>query len=57
MTIDDGAHERLLAGIILIKRADAHARHFGDAVGAGLVETLPHQNASGRFDKRVNRGA
>src|SRR5262249_15647531 len=55
--IDDGGDERLLAGEILVERADADPRHLGDAVGAGSVETLPDQNASGRFDKRVNRRA
>lgn len=55
--IDDGGNERLLAGEILVERADADARHLGDAVGAGSVETLPDQNASCRFNKRVNRRA
>ena len=36
MAIDDGGNERLLAGEILIERADAYARLFGDPVGAGL---------------------
>ena len=57
MMIDDGGNERLLAGEILVERADADARHFSDAVGAGSVETLPDQNASCRFNKRVNRRA
>jgi hypothetical protein len=49
MTIDDGGNERLLAWVILVKRANAHARLFGDSIGAGAVETFPDQNASGRF--------
>ena len=57
MTIDDGGNQRLLARVVLVKRADAHARHFSDAIGAGLVETLPDQNASCRFNERVNRRA
>ena len=57
MTIDDGGNEGLFAGEILVERADADARHLGDAVGAGSVETLPDQNASGRFNKRINRRA
>jgi len=55
--IDNGGNECLLARVILVKRANAHARHFSDAIGAGFVETLPDQNASSRFDQRVNRRA
>src|SRR5262245_12337249 len=55
MTIDDGGDERLFARVILVKRANAHARLFSDSVGAGSVETFPDQNASCRFNKRVNR--
>src|SRR6185503_7048355 len=57
MTIDDGGNQRLFAWVILVKRTNAHARHFSDAIGAGFVETLPDQNASSRFDQRVNRRA
>src|SRR5262249_8747675 len=57
VTIDDGGNERLLAGEVLVERPDADARHFGDAVGAGSVETLADQNASSRFDERVHRRA
>ena len=56
-TTIDGGNERLFARVILVKRADAHARHFSDAIGAGLVETFPDQNASCRFNERVNRRA
>jgi hypothetical protein len=57
MMIDDGGDERLFARVILVKRADAHASLFSDSVGAGFVETFPDQNASRRFNKRVNRRA
>jgi hypothetical protein len=57
MTIDDGGDERLFARVILVKRANAHARHLSNPVGAGFVETFPDQNASCRFNQRVNRRA
>lgn len=53
--IDHGRNERLLAGKILIERTDAHARLLSDAIGAGSIKTLSHQNASGSFDKRIDR--
>ena len=53
-TIDDGGNERLLARKILVKRTDADPGQFSDPVGAGPVETFPDQNASGRFNKRLN---
>src|SRR6185503_7718391 len=57
VTLDDGGHERLLAGEILVERADAHPRHLRNAVGAGIVETMPDENASGRLNQRVHRRA
>jgi hypothetical protein len=57
VTIDHGGNERLFARVILVKRANAHSRDFGDPVGAGSVEAFPDQNASCRFNKRVNRRA
>jgi hypothetical protein len=38
-----GGNQRLIAQVILIKRANVHARHFSDPVGAGFIETLPDQ--------------
>ena len=57
VALDDGGYERLLAGEVLVKRTDTHTRHFRDAVGAGLVEAFLDENASGRFDQRVDRRA
>src|SRR5215510_5524303 len=55
MAIDDGGDERLLAGEILIERADAHAGLLGDPVGAGAIEAFPDENASGCFDQCIDR--
>src|ERR1700746_1112386 len=57
MALHDGCDERLFTGKVLIERADAHARLFGDAVGAGLVEAVLHENASGCFDQGIDRHA
>ena len=57
VTIDDGDNECLFAWVVLVERANAHARLFSDAVGAGSVETIPDQNASCRFNKGINRRA
>ena len=39
VALDHRGNERLLAREILVERADAHARLFGDTVGAGSIET------------------
>jgi hypothetical protein len=57
MALDDGGDECLLAGKILVERADAHPRHFRDAVSAGLVEAFLDQNASSRFHQCIDRSA
>src|SRR5262249_16716447 len=51
---DHGGDQRLLAGEVLVERSDAHPGNFRDAIGAGLVETFLHQNASGRLDQAVH---
>ena len=57
MAIHDGSNQRLLAGEILIQRANTHARLLSDTVGAGFVESLREQNASSRLDQGVDRRA
>ena len=57
VALDDGRDQRLLAREILVERADADAGHGGDLVGARPIVALFHQNASGRFDERIDRGA
>jgi len=57
MALHDGGNERFFAGEILVERANAHASLFGDTVGAGLIETFPDQNASGRFNQGIDRRA
>jgi hypothetical protein len=57
VAVDHGGDERLLAGEILVERADADAGDLGDPVGAGLLEAFPDQNASGCLDQRVDGGA
>jgi hypothetical protein len=57
VTVDHGGDERLLAGKILVERADADAGDFGDAVGAGFLKAFADQNASSRLDQRVDGGA
>src|SRR5258706_14470398 len=54
VAFDDGGYERLLARIVLVERANAHPRLAGDPVGAGPIEAIPHQNASGRLDQGVD---
>src|SRR5262249_40590037 len=55
--VDHRGNERVLAGEILIEGADAHAGLIRDAVGARPIEAFPHQNASSRFDQRIDRRA
>jgi hypothetical protein len=55
VALHDPRNERLLARKILVERADAHACFRGDPVGAGLVETIRDQNASGCFQQRIDR--
>ena len=52
--VDELADERLLVREVLVDRADAHPRALRDAVGAGLVVALPHQNVSGGVEDRVH---
>src|SRR5690606_31759784 len=55
VTLDDSGNRTLFDGELLVDRADAHARCCSDAVGAGLLELLCHQNASSRLDESVHR--
>ncbi|KYF67700.1 hypothetical protein BE15_26865 [Sorangium cellulosum] len=54
VAVDDGGHQRLLAGEVLVERADADARRERDLVRAGRVVPLLRQNASGRREQRVD---
>ncbi len=57
VAVDEGGNERFLGRIILVKRADAHAGHVGDPVGAGFVVTVADQDTGGRIDKRIDGDA
>jgi hypothetical protein len=57
VTLDHGGDEGFLAPKVLVVRTDADVGDLGDAVGAGLLETVADQNASGRLDQRVDGGA
>ena len=54
VTVDNGRHQRLLAGEILVERTDADAGHGCDFVGTGPVIAFLRQNASGRFQERID---
>lgn len=45
VAIDESRYERFLAGEILVERAHAHARDFGDSVGAELLTALAELGA------------
>src|SRR5262249_3133520 len=55
--VDQRRDQRLLAGEVLIQRADADACDMRNPVGAGAVVAFLDQNASGRFEQRTDSGA
>jgi hypothetical protein len=57
VALDDGRDQRLLAREVLVERADADAGHGRDLVGARPVVAFLDQNASSRFDKRIDSQA
>ena len=54
VSLNDGRNQCLLAGEVLVERADADAGRGGDPVGARPGEAFLDQNASSCFDKRVD---
>jgi len=52
--LNDGRHQRFLAGEVLIERADADAGCCRDSVGARSVIAFLDQNASSCFDERID---
>jgi arsenite methyltransferase len=57
VSLDNGRDQCLLAGEVLVERADADAGRGRDLVGARPGVALFDQNASSRFDKRFDGGA
>src|SRR5271156_2773604 len=55
MTVNDRRYQRLLAWEVLVERTDTDAGHLGNPVGARPVIAFLDQNASSRFQKRVDR--
>jgi hypothetical protein len=55
--VDEGRDERVLAGKVLVERADVDAGDLGDAVGAGAVVAFAKQNASSGVEQRGDGGA
>jgi hypothetical protein len=56
VVLDQRGDERLLAGKVLVQRADADACRERDAIGAGAVIAFVDEHAGGRLDDRVDRG-
>jgi hypothetical protein len=54
VTVDHSRDQRLLAREILVQRTNTHARHGGDLVGARPIVAFFHQNASSRFEERID---
>ena len=54
MLVDDGRDQGLLAREVLVQGTDTDAGDLGDPVGAGPVIAFVGQNASGRFQKRID---
>ena len=54
MAVDNRRDQRLLAREVLVQRTDTDAGHLGNPVGARAVIAFLHQNASSRFQERID---
>src|SRR5258708_4140454 len=54
MAVNNSRYQRLLAREVLVQRTDTHPRHLGNPIGARFVIPFSDQNASSRFQKRID---
>ena len=54
MAVDNSRYQRLLAREVLVQRTDADARNLGNSVGARSNVAFLEQNASSRFQERID---
>ena len=54
VAVNNGRYQRFLAWKILVERTDTYARYCSDLIGARSVIAFFDQNASSRFQKRID---